>query len=149
MKVLRTSNRVGALLGEQAGVTAMTDITGFGLLGHMSEVADSSRVTLQLRLGDVPVLPGALNAARDGAIPVLAADNLRTYSCRCDFDTSLREHERLLLCDPQTNGGLLIAVRPEARDAVLDGLADAGSGAWMIGQVTARRSDGMLVEVAR
>lgn len=149
LKVLRTSNRVGALLGEQAGVTAMTDITGFGLLGHMSEVADSSRVTLQLRLGDVPVLPGALNAARDGAIPVLAADNLRTYSCRCDFDTSLREHERLLLCDPQTNGGLLIAVRPEARDAVLDGLADAGSGAWMIGQVTARRSDGMLVEVAR
>lgn len=43
----------------------------------------------------------------------------------------------------------MIAVRPEARDAVLDGLADAGSGAWMIGQVTARRSDGMLVEVAR
>jgi len=149
LTVLRTSNRVGALLGEQAGVTAMTDITGFGLLGHMSEVADGSRVTLQLRLGDVPVLPGALNAARDGAVPVLAADNLRTYSCRCDFDASLREHEQLLLCDPQTNGGLLIAVRPQARDAVLDLLAGAGSSAWTIGRVTARRSDGVLVEVTR
>ena len=147
--VLRASNRVGAQLGDQAGVTAMTDITGFGLLGHMSEMAAGSGVTLRVRMGDVPALAGALDAARDGAVPVLAADNLQTYGWGCAFDPGLRAHEQLLLCDPQTNGGLLIAVRPEAIQGVLDALGDAGSTAWMVGRAVPRRSDGILVEVIR
>lgn len=147
LAMLRRSNRVGSRLGPLPGVSAMTDITGFGLLGHMSEVAESSGVTLRLNAHQVPLLPGVSGAVREGAIPLLGEDNLRTYQGRIRFLESQGRHERLLLSDPQTNGGLLFAVRPEARAQVRAILAEDGIDAWTIGEVARRHVNDYLVEI--
>jgi selenide,water dikinase len=149
LEVLLQSNRVGAVLGELAGVTAMTDVTGFGLLGHMSEVAESSGVTLCLSFAEVPLLPGVLRAAREGAVPILGKSNLAAYGRKTHFEETLRLHEQLVLCDPQTNGGLLICLRPDEKDEVLATLIANGCGARIIGRVDERRVDGTLVEAIR
>lgn len=147
LSTLRQSNRVGARLGPLLGVSAMTDITGFGLLGHASEVAESSNVTLCLHMHAIPLLPGVLNAALEGAVPLLGEDNLAAFQARAKFQASQGHHERLLLCDPQTNGGLLISVRPEAWEQVRAILAEEGVNAWTIGEVVDRHADGLLVEI--
>lgn len=147
LSMLRQSNRVGARLGPLRGVSAMTDITGFGLLGHMSEVAESSGVTLRLNMREIPFLPGVVNAARDGAIPLLAEDNLEAFQTRVGIPASLTRHERLLLCDPQTNGGLLFSVQPEAWDQARAILTEEGVNAWMIGEVVERQPDDRLIQI--
>lgn len=147
LSALRQSNRVGARLGPLLGVSAMTDVTGFGLLGHMSEVAESSGVTLRLSMRKVPFLPGVVSAARDGAIPLLAEDNLEAFQARVRFPVSLMRHERLLLCDPQTNGGLLFSVQPETWDQACGILTEEGVTAWTIGEVLERQSDGSLIQL--
>lgn len=145
LAVLRHPNRLGARLGRLAGVTAMTDVTGFGLLGHLCEIAENSRKTITLSLGRVPFLSGAATAAREGAVPILADSNLNSYQARVRFGAAQRRHERLLLCDPQTNGGLLIAVRPDAAGEVARLAGEDGLHAEVIGSVGER--DGVLVDV--
>ncbi len=147
LSMMLRSNRVGARLGPLRGVSAMTDITGFGLLGHMSEVATSSGVTLRLNAREIPLLPGVFDAVREGAIPLLCEDNLETYGGRVGFLESQGRHERLLLCDPQTNGGLLFAVHPEASADVQAILTEEGVDVWTIGEVTQRHASGRLVEI--
>lgn len=147
LSMLRRSNRVGSRLGPLSGVSAMTDITGFGLLGHMSEIAESSGVTLRLNADEIPLLPGVFGAVREGAVPLLGVDNLKTYQGRVKFLESQRRQERLVLSDPQTNGGLLFSVRPEAQAQVQAILAEDGAQAWTIGDVAPRHANDYLVEV--
>lgn len=147
VSVLRRSNRIGARLGPEPGVSAMTDITGFGLLGHMSEMAERSGVALRLDAGALPLLPGVLDAARDGAVPPLAEDNLRAHQGGVEFRAWSGRPERLLLCDPQTNGGLLLAVRPQARSRIEAMFAEDGVDLWTIGEAVPRREGGPWVEV--
>ena len=95
----------------------------------------------------IPLLPGVYGAVREGVIPLLGEDNLRTYQERVKFQESQGHPERLLLCDPQTNGGLLFAVRPEARAQVRAILAEDGIDARTIGEVAPRHASDYLVEV--
>jgi selenide, water dikinase len=130
----------------QPGVIhACTDVTGFGLAGHASEVAAASGVTLALDALALPALPGALALAAQN-LPCGGRANQRHFDS-LSFDQTI-PYERFLLClDPQTSGGLLIAIAPEAANAFLDELAAAGGHGFRIGRIEARDSGGILVKV--
>jgi selenide,water dikinase len=112
-----------------------TDVTGFGLLGHARELAIASGVTVELDVASVQFLPGALDYARQGAIPGGLENNREFVSCAVLSDRELPAEIESLLYDPQTSGGLLISL-PEADAAALEG---ALPGAYRIGRVIARQ----------
>jgi len=130
-----TLNKPGSRFGKLAGVTAMTDVTGFGLLGHLLEMAEGSGLTARLSYADVPRLPGVDYYLAEGCVPGGTLRNFDSYGERV---APLGEEQKNLLCDPQTSGGLLIAVVPDGEDALRQMLREAGIEACRIGELTAR-----------
>lgn len=108
------------------GVRACTDVTGFGLLGHLREMLLQSGVAARLEAGRVPVLEEAWDLLAAGAVSRGTRNNLRFLESRVDWDAGVGEAERLLLCDAQTSGGLLMAVPPGVGDALVADLLRAG-----------------------
>ena len=113
-------NAVGAKLPGYPGVHAVTDVTGFGLLGHALELCRGSGLAATLRMRDVPLLLGVAGMARDGLKTGAATRNWASYGHNVQLAPDLAEWQGDLLCDPQTSGGLLIAVAPDQASAVLD-----------------------------
>lgn len=113
---MTTLNSIGAALGKLEGVTALTDVTGFGLLGHLSEMADGSGLTARLSADAVPVMEGVNGYLEKGCTPGGTNRNWKSYGHSI---TGVNEQQRMILADPQTSGGLLIAVRPEAQETFL------------------------------
>lgn len=107
-------NRIGSELGRLKGVTAMTDVTGFGLLGHLRELCEGSGVRARLEYEAVPKLPAVEHYLALGCSPGGAQRNWDGYG---HWIGPLAEDRRRMLCDPQTSGGLLAAVRPEGLEA--------------------------------
>jgi len=131
-------NTPGQRLGSIAGVHALTDVTGFGLLGHLLEIAKGSGVAAQVRWSDVPLLPEALDFAREGILTGASGRNWTGYGARVKLGASLGEAERAMLTDPQTSGGLLAACAPEAVDEVLEIFrADGFAAAAVVGDIVA------------
>lgn len=125
-------NKVGADLGEVAGVHALTDVTGFGLLGHLLELCRGAGLAAELD-ADAPVLlPGVEVLARDGVRTGAAVRNWASYGGDVTLPDGTPEWRRDLLADPQTSGGLLIAVAPEDAGSVLDMVQTAGFAAARI-----------------
>ncbi|MGL4281458.1 MAG: selenide, water dikinase SelD, partial [Albidovulum sp.] len=112
--------------------TAMTDVTGFGLAGHLLEMLDASGAAATIRLADLPLLPGAEALAAQGEASSLAPAN-RAVAARMSFAEGPRA---ALLFDPQTAGGLLAAVPADRATALMAALADLGETAALIGHVT-------------
>src|SRR5581483_7044855 len=100
-------------------VHALTDITGFGLIGHAREMALGSGVSLRLHASAVPVLSGALECIRAGMIPGGLKANRDLAECVVEFDSGVSEDGRTLLFDPQTAGGLLISVAVDCASRLL------------------------------
>lgn len=119
-------NAVGRDLATLEGVHAMTDVTGFGLLGHLLEMCRGADLAASIRAVDVPILDGAGDLAREGVATGAATRNWASYAAQVGVAGDLAEWRRSLLCDPQTSGGLLIAVAPSGVDAVLDCVRAAG-----------------------
>lgn len=129
-------NRLGQELPGIEGVHAATDVTGFGLLGHVLEVCRGSAVRASLRLDAVPLLAGAERLAREGLATGAAARNWASYGAEVALPAAVPDWRRGLLCDPQTSGGLLVAASEAAVPAVLERAAAAGFGAAaVIGEV--------------
>ncbi|MGF6182379.1 selenide,water dikinase [Massilia sp. UYP32] len=123
-------NKPGRLLADMPGVHAMTDVTGFGLLGHLLEIARGAQLHAQLDMPAIPLLPGVLQLAHDGFFTGASGRNWDAYGKDVQLDASLTPAQRALLTDPQTSGGLLVACDPAAVDDVLalfarEGFADA------------------------
>jgi selenide,water dikinase len=115
---MATLNRIPAAVAQRHGVRAATDITGFGLAGHAANIARESHLTLELRLADLPLLPGARElSARYQAAGLKA--NRRQFEPLVADTAAPDEALRLLAYDPQTSGGLLLLVPEEAADALL------------------------------
>jgi selenide,water dikinase len=112
-------NTPGAKLGALAGVHALTDVTGFGLLGHLLEVCKGSKLQATLRRDDVPLLPRVRELAQAGYVTGASRRNWAGYGHLVDLG-GCSEIDRALLTDPQTSGGLLVACAPDAVGAVLD-----------------------------
>jgi selenide, water dikinase len=123
-----------------AGVHAMTDVTGFGLMGHGRELALGSGVAIEIVVEEVPRIEGALEAIHLGAIPAGLLANRKFAECvSADSPGSyIPDDLRTLLYDPQTAGGLLISVAPDHAEAILTALRHAGLNAARIGSVLAR-----------
>ena len=111
-------NTAGAELAERDGVHAMTDVTGFGLLGHLLEITRASNVSAQVDLNRLPLLPGVAELAQAGHITGASGRNWASYGHEAVLD-KLADWQRALLTDPQTSGGLLVSCSADACDDVL------------------------------
>jgi selenide,water dikinase len=142
-------------LQEKAGATqpihAVTDVTGFGLLGHAREMAlgDSARrieaVSLEIDHSAIHYLPGALEAAREGFLPGGLKNNRDFIGDCVSFAEGVPQEYRDLLFDPQTSGGLLIAISPESADSAISALDRHGVSARRIGKVIAKTNPFLFV----
>jgi selenide, water dikinase len=119
-------NKVGAELAHNAEVHALTDVTGFGLLGHALEMARSSKLTLAFRTADLPLLPQAATLAQQGFVTGASLRNWASYGKDVNLPESMPEWQRHLLTDPQTSGGLLLSCAPGHADAVVRSIVAAG-----------------------
>jgi selenide,water dikinase len=119
-------NKVGSTLAAMPDVHALTDVTGFGLLGHLLEMCRGSGLAAELAFDNIPVLSEALALAQQGIGPGAIERNLASYGHEVDFAPQLDEWERRLLADAQTSGGLLVSVDPEMAIEVLACFKDAG-----------------------
>lgn len=119
-------NRVGSALAALPQVHALTDVTGFGLLGHLLEICRGSKLGATVEFDRVPTLSEALPLVQQGVVAGAIARNLASYGHELDFAPELADWQCQLLADPQTSGGLLAAVAPEAADEVLARFRDAG-----------------------
>lgn len=142
LRGMTTLNRASSLIMQKIGVSACTDITGFGLLGHALEMSAASGVTLEISAHHLPAYPGALEMAQMGLVPVGSYRNREFYQQRVENWAELSILTIDLLADPQTSGGLLMAVAPEKADILAAELQSVG-GCWHIGQV-AESSPGRL-----
>ncbi len=134
---MRGLNGAAARVGRAHGVRSATDITGFGLAGHLLEMLEPSGVGAALRFDDIPLLPGAMRWADEGTFAGGAFRNQGYYEPRLRLAPRLGEAERMLLFDPQTSGGLLMAVDPERLDDLLAACLAQGCAASCIGEVVA------------
>jgi selenide,water dikinase len=128
-------NTPGADIAAIEGVNAATDVTGFGLLGHLLEVCRGSSIGAEIRERAVPIFPGAEALAKDGLKTGASARNWASVADAVDAPANWPQHRRDLFSDPQTSGGLLVSCAPNAADAVLQCFASHGhSGATVIGR---------------
>jgi len=131
-------NTPGTKLGQLEEVHALTDVTGFGLLGHLLEIAKGSNAGARLDWSAIPLLPGALDFAREGIATGASGRNWSGYGNRVTLGAGIGDAERAVLTDPQTSGGLLVACAPAACDEVLAIFhADGFEHAAVVGEVVA------------
>lgn len=119
-------NRIGVELGAEPAVHAMTDVTGFGILGHSLEMARGAGVTIRLDLAAMPVLKDAARLAEAGFVTGASHRNWKSYHAAVKLPEELPDWRRHLLTDPQTSGGLLIAADPAEAAALLGRVRQAG-----------------------
>ena len=138
VEVMTTLNRAGAEAMLACGARAATDVTGFGLLGHLAGMLRDGGLGADLSFGRLPFLDGVRDAAAAGFVPGGSCTNLRHFGAHVDFDPSIVEADRLAVADAQTSGGLLIACPPERADELESRLAEAQTpAAARIGVITA------------
>jgi selenide,water dikinase len=131
-------NRVGTELARDAAVHAMTDVTGFGLLGHGLEMARGSGLRMELDAAAVPLLGRAAELSRQGFVTGASQRNWSSCAAAVKLPADFPEWHRHLLTDPQTSGGLLVAVAPSRAGSVLEQVRAAGHpAAAVIGRMAA------------
>jgi selenide,water dikinase len=112
-------NKPGRALSELDGVHALTDVTGFGLLGHLLELARGAGLTARLTMRQIPLLPDVQRLAEDGCITGASGRNWAGYGHAVGLAEGITPVQQMLLTDPQTSGGLLVSCAPDTVDAVL------------------------------
>ncbi len=130
-------NLPGAVAMQRVGVNAATDITGFGLMGHLKSMVKGSGVAAQVNLSAIPVLPGTRELLDNGVAPGGTHRNLSSVEDAVTWDATLTDNDRLLLCDAQTSGGLLMSVPAARADALVAALREEGAPcAAIVGRIT-------------
>jgi selenide,water dikinase len=124
--------------------SAVTDVTGFGLLGHGSEMASGSNVTLVIEYDKVPILDGALKLAQKGIVPGGSKSNHKWLENDVEYH-NIAPEEQIILCDSITSGGLLIAINPSDAEKYVQSMKDEGHDSWIIGKVTDRQEKLIIV----
>ena len=135
-KIMGVLNKGACEAMIEVGVHSATDITGYGLVGHAAEMARGSGVGIQLSLDAVPIIPGTLELLERGIVPGGTHRNLAGVVDSADWDPALTANQKLLMCDAQTSGGLLISVAAEKCDDLVAALNAAETpAAAVIGEV--------------
>ncbi len=126
-------NKIGVELAAIPGVKAMTDVTGFGLLGHLTELCEGSQLSAEIELDKIPRFKEVAEYIAEGCIPGGTHRNWDSYGCRVKLKN---EEDKLLLCDPQTSGGLLLAVEPGTIQEVIKLLEENELNTSVFGHLT-------------
>ena len=137
-------NDFGLCVAEMKGVHAMTDVTGFGLLGHLSEVCEGANLAATIDFSSVPVLEGVVDYIERGAIPGGASRNFSSYG---DKISTMSDLQKTILCDPQTSGGLLISVKQSEIDMLLTKAKETGVVLHQIGHIHAGIDQQPLIRI--
>jgi selenide,water dikinase len=131
-------NTPGVALAQLDGVHAITDVTGFGLAGHLLEICRGSRLAAEVGFDALPIFPEALERAKQGTKTGASERNWKSYGGDVDLAVGAPDWQRVLVTDPQTSGGLLVACAPEAEAAVHAEFARCGfADARTIGRLSA------------
>jgi selenide,water dikinase len=139
-------NQAGSEAMMQVGATACTDITGFGLLGHLLNMVKASNVSATINLSRVPILPGTLDLLKQGIAPGGTHRNLSAIEANVSWTSDITLEERLLLCDAQTSGGLLIAIPKSQLPELISKLKQAGIAEQaIIGEITEKQTSAITV----
>lgn len=134
--VMLKQNSVGERFGKIKGVHAMTDVTGFGLAGHLLEMTNASNTAAEIEFNSIPLIDSCvMDYIREGCIPGGTSRNFDSYGSNLSLS---EEAQRIILCDPQTSGGLLIAVDPNDLIAAQEILKDEGLWAKPVGRMIAK-----------
>jgi len=142
IEVTTQLNLPGEALARTGGVHAMTDVTGFGLLGHLLEMCRGSSLAACIESGRLPLLPGVLELARAGITTGASSRNWQSYGDEVRLAPPIDSAMRAVLTDPQTSGGLLVACSPEAASSVLEIFCKSGfERATVIGRFAGAGSD--------
>jgi selenide,water dikinase len=125
-------NDIGIELGQLPGVMAMTDVTGFGLLGHLIEMCEASKVSAEIEYSKVPVIPGIERYIEKKTLPGGTHRNFNSYGFKVN---KISDTQKAILCDPQTSGGLLIAVDPQRKSPFLKIIGNRGIDSEPVGRI--------------
>ena len=137
VETMAALNKPGAVAMQRVGVNAATDITGFGLMGHLKSMVKGSVAAAEINLGAIPVLPGTRQLLDQGVAPGGTHRNLSSVQDAVTWDEGLTDEDRLLLCDAQTSGGLLMSVPAAHADALVAALREEGAPcAAVVGRIT-------------
>ena len=137
VETMAALNRPAAEAMMKVGVNSATDITGFGLLGHLKSMARGSGVAAEITLAGVPVLPGVRQLLANGIAPGGTHRNVSSVADVVTWGDGLTEEDKLLLCDAQTSGGLLISVPAEKQQDLIDALrAEGAQSSAVVGRIT-------------
>ncbi len=126
IEVMSSLNKGASEIMMEVGANACTDITGFGLLGHLQSMAEGSGVTARIHFSRVPLIGGTWDLAKDGVAPGGTHRNMDSAMKVSKVDSAISEHAVIILCDAQTSGGLLISVSADKADTLLSGLHGIG-----------------------
>jgi selenide,water dikinase len=136
IRVMSRLNRAAAESMRKYTVHACTDVTGFGLLGHLHEMTQGSKVDARIALSSVPIIPEARDLAAMDVVPGGTLNNLAYVETHIDFDDKIDHVSRILLADAQTSGGLLISLPAGQAEELLTDLSAKGIEAARIGEMT-------------
>ena len=137
-------NLIGAEFSQLEEVTAMTDVTGFGLLGHLSEICQGSNVRAVINSDDIQTLEGTKDYIALGAVPGGTQRNYESYG---HLISALTDEQKAILCDPQTSGGLLVAVEPQAVEKIMQIASQMNVPLFRVGKLLAKDDNSPLIEV--
>lgn len=143
VEVMLKTNSIGASLSEIAGVHALTDVTGFGLLGHLIEMCEASNVSASINYARIPVLQGLEYYIEKGSNPGGTFKNFKSYGHKV---APLSNEQKLILCDPQTSGGLLVSVSPRALDEFKMICEDFEIESEPVGQITSNQQPLIVID---
>ncbi len=142
--VMCQMNLIGAEFSQLEEVTAMTDVTGFGLLGHLSEICQGSNVRAVINSDDIQTLEGTKDYIALGAVPGGTQRNYESYG---HLISALTDEQKAILCDPQTSGGLLVAVEPQAVEKIMQIASQMNVPLFRVGKLLAKDDNNSLIEV--
>ena len=138
-------NSIGSQFSQVEGVTAMTDVTGFGLLGHLIEICEGSNLSAVVFADKIKTLDGVKDYIAQGCVPGGTGRNFESYGHKVG---ALTEEQKAILCDPQTSGGLLVAVEPNSVQTVIEIAKDAGIDLYEAGELNPKSESDVVVEIA-
>lgn len=139
-------NKGAAAAMTQVGVHACTDVTGFGLLGHLYEMMTASDVSARINKSMIPIMDEVEDLARSGVVPAGSHNNYRYLNHKVNWSQDVSREARIVLCDSQTSGGLLISVSPDKADLLQETLIAYGCiVAAKIGEVLEKSKDRITV----
>ena len=149
IRLMSTLNVAGSDFAQLDGVRAMTDVTGFGLLGHALEMAEGSGVPMVLEYGKLPRMTGVDTYIAQGCMPGGTARNWNSYGHKIVIDVVGEDEKKVkaLLCDPQTSGGLLVAVEPDTVEDLYHAAQKTGTPLFEVGYMTEPKRDDAWIKV--